>query len=158
VARGPEPETLDHRASRRRVRDPINSLKDRQRMMAPHEDLKPKQLEAATHLAKGMSGRETAKIIGVAAETISRWKQDRPFVVYLNQLKRAAVRDARDSLRILSAKAVGTVKKLLNSPSDAIRLQTAKYIIDAMLVDQKSAQQGIEPTEKESILFGSFHA
>jgi hypothetical protein len=83
----------------------------------------------------------------VTPETISHWKRNSDFVAYLNQLKMDAVECARERLRNLNAEAVGVLEGLLESSSDSIRLQAARYVLDAMLVDPKRAKEGIGPTD-----------
>jgi hypothetical protein len=111
------------------------------------ENLKPSQLKAAALLAAGTSCKNTAKQCEVTPETISHWKRNSDFVAHLNQLKKDAVECARERLRNLNADAVGVLEGLLESSSDSIRLQAARYILDAMLVDPKRAKEGIGSTD-----------
>ncbi len=111
------------------------------------EDLTPNQLKAATLLAAGRPCRATAKKCSVTPETISHWKRDPDFQAHLNRLKSDAVEDARERLRNLNDRAVGVLEDLLASASESIRLRAAQYILDAMLVDPRRAQEGIGPTD-----------
>ena len=110
------------------------------------EELSPKQISAAALLATGVSCKDAAKQCGVTPETISHWKRDPDFVVHLNELKSEAVDCAREKLRGLNEEAVRVLKGLLSSSSEPIRLQTARYVLDSMLVDPVRSRQGIGPT------------
>jgi hypothetical protein len=112
-------------------------------VMLPHEALTPQKLAAATHLASGRSGVETAKLVGVTAETVSRWRKDPNFVAHLNGLKGEALATDRERLRSLRAKALDALAELLDSPSDQIRLQAVRYVLDATLINAKTAMEGI---------------
>ncbi len=116
-------------------------------MTTPYEALKPQQIAAATHLVAGASGRKTAELIGIAAETLSRWRQNPNFMAFLNQLKKDAVGDAREHLRSLNSRAVKAVEELLDSPTDTIRLSAAKFVLHSMLLDADTAGQGIGATD-----------
>ena len=120
------------------------------------ENLKPIQLKAAALLAAGTSCKDAAKQCEVTPETISHWKRNSDFVAHLNQLKKDAVECARERLRNLNADAVGVLEGLLESPSDSIRLQAARYVLDAMLVDPKRAKEGIGPTDRTLVEFSLF--
>jgi transcriptional regulator with XRE-family HTH domain len=123
----------------------------------PHEILKPQQLAAATHLAAGMSGCKIAALVGVTPETISRWKRNSDFAAHLNSLKAEALETDRERLRNLRGKAVDALEELVSSSSDATRLQAAKFILDAMLLDPDTANKGIGPTDPLFVQLGTFN-
>ena len=109
--------------------------------MALH-DLKPRQIRAATYLAAGLSGVEVAKRVKVKPATLSVWKGDHRFRTLLNELKAEAVADAREQLRCLSTEAVETLAELLKpAHTDAVRLATAKLILDRMPPDSDPARE-----------------
>ncbi len=114
------------------------------------DNLPPKKILAATNLVSGKSGVETAELVGVKPETISRWKQEPKFAAYLNGLKLEAVADARDHLRALNAKAVGTIKTLLDSTSDAIKLRAAQFVVHAMILEPETAEKGIDVADEKT--------
>jgi len=112
-------------------------------VMLSHEVLKPAQLSAATHLASGSTGVQAAKLVGVTAETVSRWRKDPQFRAHLNALKGEALASDRERLRSLRGKALDSLAELLGSPSDQIKFQTAKYVLDATLINAATAKEGI---------------
>jgi transcriptional regulator with XRE-family HTH domain len=78
------------------------------------------QLLAAQLLAAGKSGKAVAAEVGVTEETISRWKQDTNFEIYVKKLLIEAHEAARMRLQNLVSKAVETLEKSLedqNLPS-----------------------------------------
>ena len=67
--------------------------------------------------------KEIAQEINVSEKTICEWKKDEEFI---NEIQK----QMKTYLAILSIKAIKELKHLLNSNTENIRLQTAKYILD----------------------------
>lgn len=74
-------------------------------------------------VATNLTQREIAKELDVREETISRWKRSDAF-----KEKMKAEQDKY--LHELTAPAMRTIKELLNSHSDYVRLQSAQDILD----------------------------
>jgi len=79
--------------------------------------LKENQLLAAQLLALGKTGREAAEAAGVTEETISRWRKNCDFDVYLKALMVDLHETARMRLQALMQKAVDAIESSIDDPS-----------------------------------------
>lgn len=77
-------------------------------------NLKENQLLAAQLLATGKSGKMVAEAVGVTEETISRWRQDKDFKIYMMELLVEAHEAARTRLQSLVDKAVTNIEAALD--------------------------------------------
>lgn len=77
-------------------------------------NLKENQTLAAQLLAAGKTGRAVAAEVGVTEETISRWRQEPEFQMYLTGLVIATNEAARIRLQSLITKAVANIENSLN--------------------------------------------
>ena len=69
--------------------------------------LSVEQLNAIDVLVQGKTDQETADTVGVARETVTRWRNDNPhFAAQLNRQRRLIWGNSHDRLRALASKAV----------------------------------------------------
>ncbi len=69
------------------------------------------QLNAIDILVLGKTDQETAKAVGVARETVNRWKNDNPyFAAELNKRRKQLWGANGDRLRALTTKAVDAIE------------------------------------------------
>jgi hypothetical protein len=92
-----------------------------------------KQTNALPLLASGLSGAETAKIVGVKPSTVSEWLNHCPaFMDALDVLRDAGMRQAMGQLQGTLSTAVDELRRILTtSKTDAVRLKAAQFIIEA---------------------------
>ncbi|RME79662.1 MAG: hypothetical protein D6784_00380 [Chloroflexi bacterium] len=94
-------------------------------------DLTPQQAQVIAHLVAGMSQAEAARQVGVAAETISRWKANNPaFVAAYNQAKQAQWDAVTMKLDGLANLAVDTLADLLQDDDPKVRLQAVRLWLE----------------------------
>ena len=75
------------------------------------------QLLAAQMLAAGKTGKAVAEQLGVTEETISRWKQNPDFKIYLDELIIGVHESARLKLQSLVEKAVNAIESAIDDPN-----------------------------------------
>ena len=94
------------------------------------KELTPQQDQVISLMLAGQTQREVAQAAGVAPETISRWRSGHAvFVATLNQRRHELWRGQRERLANLAGEAVGTLKDLMKSESDSIRLRAAVAVL-----------------------------
>jgi Homeodomain-like domain len=88
------------------------------------------QRQAMYLLLQGRPDREIAEQIGVARETITRWRNHDPFFqAALNQARRELWEGAQDKLRGLIGKAVDTLEKALEENNVKAAVEVLKAAI-----------------------------
>ncbi len=107
----------------------------------------PKQAKALPLLASGMTGVATAQAVGCKASTVSDWlHNNQAFVNELERLREQATRQAMDQLHGTFSMAVNEVQKILtSSPTDAIRLKAAMFIIEGVSPTKAMLPKNIDP-------------
>jgi len=94
-------------------------------------NLAPNQAKAAELIAAGERKMVVAEKLGVSPQTISEWQSKPAFKAYLNQLRLAALEEAREQMRRLAAEAVATIGELMEQTDQpAIRLRAAQTVFD----------------------------
>jgi transcriptional regulator with XRE-family HTH domain len=96
------------------------------------QTLKENQIIAAQLLTAGKTGREVAEAVGVSEETISRWKKNCDFELYLKELMVDSHEAARTRLQNLMQKAVETMEKSIDDQSLTPK---EKFTIAAKIVE-----------------------
>lgn len=76
--------------------------------------LKENQLAAITFLLTGMRAKEVAEKIGVASETISRWRRDPDFIAEMRRRQVDMHDDAKVYIRALLPEATKALANILN--------------------------------------------
>ena len=91
--------------------------------------LSVEQLNAIDILVQGRTDQETAETVGVARETVTRWRNDNPhFAAQLNRQRRLIWSDSHDRLRALANKAVDTLETSLDEGDSRVALEVLKAI------------------------------
>ena len=87
------------------------------------------QLNAIDILVQGKTDQETALAVGVARETVTRWRNDNPhFAAELNKQRRLIWAASHDRLRSLAGKAVDTLEAALDSGDSRIAVEVMKAV------------------------------
>ena len=91
--------------------------------------LSVEQLNAIDVLVQGRTYQETAETVGVARETVTRWRNDNPhFTAELNRQRRLIWSDSHDRLRALASKAVDTLETSLDEGDSRVAVEVLKAI------------------------------
>ncbi len=91
--------------------------------------LSVEQLNAIDVLVQGRTDQETAETVGVARETVTRWRNDNPhFTAELNRQRRLIWGDSHDRLRALASKAVDTLETSLDEGDSRVAVEVLKAI------------------------------
>ena len=123
-----------------------------------HEDhgdkLSVEQLNAIDILVLGKTDQETAKAVGVARETVNRWRNENPyFAAELNKQRKQLWGANGDRLRALTTKAVDAIETALDAGDSKAAIEVLKAVgiygameapsgpVDADLVIMESAKQ-----------------
>lgn len=100
----------------------------------PHE-LKPEQVQAILHLARGRSAHAVAKIVDVSEQTISAWKRDEAFVKALDterkQVEEKLRKDLDEAARFeqsVQRKALEVLNTALDSKEPGIAIRAAQIV------------------------------
>ena len=130
--------------------------------------LSVEQLNAIDILVQGRTDQETAETVGVARETVTRWRNDNPhFTAELNKQRRLIWGDSHDRLRALASKAVDTLETSLDEGDSRVVVEVLKAIglygqvqppsgpEDAELVLWNRAREWAEMEFKKQRPFGS---
>ena len=121
-------------------------------------ELNDKQLAVIAHLLDGKTQSEAATAVGIAAETISRWKRnDAHFVTVLNEQRRYLAHSHVAALQRLQLTAVRELHELITSEYTpaADKLQAIKVALSARVPDLQpidAAETSIsEPRVKQAL-------
>ena len=87
------------------------------------EGLRPRQVAALGLLVSGMRGREVAATVGIAPETLSRWKAEPEFKNAMRQLMREHIASMQLSMIVLASEAITQLRCLVNTFSDEVSLK-----------------------------------
>lgn len=120
------------------------------------QSLSEKQLLAAQLLAIGKTGKAAAEAVGVTEETISRWKQEAKFEIYVKKLLIEAHEAARMRLQNLVSKAVEIVEKSLESQTLAPKekFAVAVKVIEMCSMYDFKLNNRVDKLENPFNLFG----
>ena len=120
-----------------------------------HADkLSVEQLNAIDILVLGKTDQETAKTVGVARETVNRWRNDNPyFAAELNKQRKESWGVNKHRLQALTTKAVDAIETALDGGDSRVAIDVLKAVgiygameapsgpVDADLVIIESAKQ-----------------
>ena len=91
--------------------------------------LSVEQLNAIDILVQGRTDQETAATVGVARETVTRWRNDNPhFAAQLNRQRRLIWSNSHDRLRALVSKAVDTLDAALQNGDARAAVEVLKAV------------------------------
>ena len=87
------------------------------------------QLNAIDILVQGKTDQETALAMGVARETVTRWRNDNPhFAAELNKQRKLIWGTNQDRLRSLTTKAVDTIETALDAGDSKAAVEVLKAV------------------------------
>ena len=93
------------------------------------DKLSVEQLNAIDVLVLGKTDQETAKAVGVARETVNRWRNENPyFAAELNKHRKQLWRVNEDQLRALTTKAVDAVETVLDGGDSKVAIDVLKAV------------------------------
>ena len=98
----------------------------------PNATLSPVQAQVIAALAQGRTATDAARDAGIHRTTIHHWFRTQPrFQTAFEESQREYVETLRDGMRDLAARAVETLRNLLDNPTTppAVRLRTALAIL-----------------------------
>lgn len=95
------------------------------------EQLSDQQAQVITLLLAGKSQRDAAAEVGIAAETVTRWKSDSVYVATMNARRQEVWATNTRRLRALLERAIVALGDLLDSDNEAVRHRVAMSIIKA---------------------------
>ena len=91
--------------------------------------LSVEHLNAIDILVQGRTDQETAGTVGVARETVTRWRNDNPyFTAEFNKQRRLIWGDSHDRLRALASKAVDTLETSLDEGDSRVAVEVLKAV------------------------------
>jgi hypothetical protein len=92
-------------------------------------NLSVEQLNAIDILVQGKTDQETALAVGVARETVTRWRNDNPyFAAELNKQRKLIWGTNQDRLRSLTTKAVDTIETALDAGDSKAAVEVLKAV------------------------------
>ena len=97
-----------------------------------NKNLSPVQAQVIAALAQGRTATDAARDAGIHRTTIHHWSRTEPlFKTSLQEAQREYVETLRDGMRDLAARAVETLRNLLDDPNTppAVRLRTALAVL-----------------------------
>ena len=118
--------------------------------------LTPTQAAAVGHLLAGKSGKDTAGLVGVSEETVSRWRNGSPSFAAAMNVGRAELHNEQlDTLRQLRRKALDALTGLLEADDTAVKLKAVGLVlgldVGAPVGPQTPEQQELEWSESRQV-------
>lgn len=105
-------------------------------------ELSPKQLEAVSGIAKGLSSSQIAKVVGVSSRTIERWRKLPEFIATLAQIQGEVSRQVKveviehvtsknSRIENLGSKCFDCLEQIIDNPESRTsdRIQAAKLLL-----------------------------
>ena len=96
--------------------------------------LKENQLLAIPLVAQGVSGKEIAKQLTVAEETVSRWKQTPEFQAEVNAILLECRDNAKQRLRNLLTNSLDLLEEEMNNPESRHRVTIALKMLQLVRI------------------------
>ena len=105
---------------------------------AEKQALKDQQLLAIPLIVAGKSDAQVAEAIGVARETVNRWRNhDEDFQNELSQSRRAHINARISALSSVNTKAIEVLEELLDSDDEQTRLRAAMHLLRTVSLTHK---------------------
>ena len=116
------------------------------------QKLSPQQIQAIDMLIAGRGVVETALELGIAYETLSRWRNhDAAFIAACNARRYLVWESNAERLRQLATKAVAVIDTLLDSEKESVRLKAAQMVLAGSGLHQIGRPSDrIEPKQVEN--------
>ena len=112
----------------------------RARAQAQTQELTPQQVEALGLLLSGKPITETAAALGVARETVSRWRHtDAAFEALYNEGLRSTWEAGRVRLEEARGKAIARLVELVDSEEPAVALKAAMALVRLDIPEPKGS-------------------
>jgi len=114
--------------------------------------LSPQHRRAISLLAQGMSNKAAAEELGLAPETVSRWKSDFDFKAALNELLQENQRAQQERLRALSSTALTTIETIMTDSTTPAkdRLTAALKVLElTQIAPEKIGSSNADVLAKE---------
>ncbi len=107
---------------------------------AENKALKDQQMLAIPHILAGKSDAQVAEAVGVARETVNRWRNhDEDFIQdELSQSRVAQVNARVIALSSVNAKAIEVMEELLDSDDEQIRMRAAMHLLKTVPLTHKN--------------------
>jgi hypothetical protein len=120
---------------------------------SPAPRLTVEQLNAIDLLILGKTDRETADLVGVRRETITKWHQNPFFIAELNTKRDALWIDSKLRLKALAHEAVNVLTNGLHSTNEKIAITAAVHILKTVgLYDTEGkASMDLPKTPEEAV-------
>jgi predicted transcriptional regulator len=96
--------------------------------------LKENQLLAIPLVAQGVSGKEIAKQLSVAEETVSRWKQTPEFQAEVNAILLECRDNAKQQLRNLLTNSLNLLEAEMNNPESRHKVNIALKMLQLVRI------------------------
>ena len=93
---------------------------------------KENQLLAIPLVAQGVNGREIAKQLSVAEETVSRWRQLPEFQARVNSILMECREDTQQQLRHVISLSLTIIQEELQNTNSSIRVSLALKLVHSM--------------------------
>lgn len=116
--------------------------------------LTPRQQRAITFLLSCPTQEEACRSAGVTRETVNTWKKDPLFREELEKQRQLVFSDAVATLKQSVDQAVSTLRNLLASENEGIRLKASAYCIRLGLKARKEIDQEDRLRALEKIVHG----
>ena len=94
--------------------------------------LKENQLLATPLVAQGVSGKEIAKQLWVAEETVSRWRQLPEFQARVNSILMECREDTQQQLRHIIGLSLTIIQEELQNTNSSTRVSLALKLVNSM--------------------------
>ena len=119
------------------------------------KNLNENQLLAVQLVAQGRSGKEIAKELSVAEETISRWKKQPAFIALVNDLLGQLRDTTQQKMRNLVLFALEIIEKELFNENNKNRVNIALKVLNnykfSTLIDQKIGSENADTIERRQL-------
>ena len=126
------------RASREEKRDQVTYEKFA-KQETEKQALKDQQMLAIPHILAGKSDAQVAEAVGVARETVNRWRNhDEDFQDELSQSRVAQVNARVIALSSVNTKAIEVMEELLDSDDEQIRMRAAMHLLKTVPLTHKN--------------------
>ena len=112
--------------------------------------LTAKQKKFIPEYLKTGSIKEACNKVKISEITYQNWRNDSEFMAELKKQQDKLYNDSLDKLKTLSDSAINTLKRLLDSNNEAIKLRAANAILDNTFkfVESKDLKERIEALEE----------
>ena len=124
--------------SREEKRDQV-TYENSAKQETEEQALKDQQMLAIPHIVAGKSDAQVAEAVGVARETVNRWRNhDQDFRNELTQSRRAQINARISALSSVNTKAIEVMEELLDSKDEGTRMRAAMHLLKTVPLTHKN--------------------